>query len=179
MSVTSLEALPEDARVWIFGADRPVEEAAADRLRSLMIPFLSEWTAHDRELRAACELHEDRFLVVAVDERPARASGCSIDALVHHVRSIETELGIGLLDGTPVWYRSPEGRIETTSRDGFRKLAEQGAVDARTPVFDLAASRLGDLRAEGFERPARQSWHARLLERAGASARKTGEAGED
>lgn len=171
MSAARLEALPDGARLWIFGAHRTVEEGEARRLEERTRPFLDEWTAHRRELRAAFGLLERRFLAVAVDESRTPASGCSIDALMGHVRSLEEELGVRFLDGTLVWYRAAAGRIASVNREEFRRLGRDGDVDGRTRVFDLTLGRLGELRAGRLEVAAEESWHARLLpDRAGSSA---------
>lgn len=171
MSVVRLEALPDDARLWVFGADRGLERAEARRLAERMRTFLEEWTAHRRELRAAFDLLEDRFLVVAADESRAPASGCSIDALMRHLRSLEEELDVRLLDGARVWYRAAGRGIAGVDREEFRRLARAGQVDGRTNVFDLTLRRLGELRAARLEVAAEESWHARLLrDRASSSA---------
>lgn len=169
MSVHPIDALPDGARLWIFAASRPLTAEELAFLHDRFPAFLAEWTAHGRELRAAWQILEDRFVVVAVDESPSGASGCSIDALMRHVRGLEEALGVDLLDGTPVWYRAADGEIATVGRPEFRRLAAEGVIDGKTPVFDPTVSTVGDLRAGQLERPAAESWHARLL-LAGASS---------
>lgn len=163
MSVRAIDRLPDRARVWIFGAGRPLGEEEIVLLEERFPPFLERWTAHARELSAAFEVRESRFVVVAVDETETTASGCSIDALMRHVGGLEETLGVRLLDGTPVWYRAGDGRVKSVSRLEFRRLAAEGEVGATTPVFDPTLSELGDLRAGRLERAAGDSWHARLL----------------
>lgn len=163
MSVHPIDALPDGARLWIFGASRPVTAEELALLGDRLPAFLAEWTAHRRELRAAWQILEDRFVVVAVDESRSAASGCSIDALLRHVGGLEEMLGVDLLDGTLVWYRTPDGEIATVGRPEFRRLAAEGAIDGKTPVFDPTLSRVGELRTGQLERPANESWHAHLL----------------
>lgn len=163
MSLVPLNALPDDARVWCFGATDGLTPASVERLRSATADFLREWTAHRADLRAGFGWVDDRFLVVAVDESHVGASGCSIDALTAHVRSLEEATGVTLLDSAPVWFRDAAGMIRCAGRDEFRRLADAGAVDGGTPVFDLTVDRLGDVRARDWEVEAGRSWHARLL----------------
>jgi hypothetical protein len=158
----SIQDLPDDARLWIFGAKRPLSGEEASRLHGKTGRFLDGWAAHGEALAAACDWRYDRFLVIALDERRAPASGCSIDALMGHVRQLERELGVDLADGAPVWYRNGE-EIRFVSRREFRKLAASGDVNGRTVVFDLTVGRLGELRAGQWELPASLSWHSRLL----------------
>lgn len=164
MSLIPFEEMPGDARLWVFGTDRVPGPDEARRLGSRTRSFLESWTAHDRALDAAFQIREDRFVLVAVDERRARASGCSIDALTRHFRGMEEELGISILDSAPVWYRDEEGAPVRASRTAFREAAARGEVTLDTPVLDLTADTVGDIRTGRWERPARRSWHARLLD---------------
>ena len=163
MSVHQIEALPDEARVWIFGSPEPLDPERRDELEDLMPPFLERWTAHRRDLRAAWDLREDRFLVVAVDESAAPASGCSIDTLMRHLSDLEERLDTSLLDAGWVWYRGAGGTIEAVRRHRLGELAEEGRVTGATPVFDPTLATLGELRRGRLERPARDSWHGRLL----------------
>lgn len=176
MNLTAFETLPAEARLWIFGATQDLDEPAFMRVRSSMAAFLSKWTAHGQDLRVAFDIYHSRFLIVAVDEGQTAASGCSIDALGRHIREMERELGVELLNNTPVWYRNADGSIETASRAEFRRWSQAGRVDAGTLVFDLTLERLADLRSGRLERPAGQSWHARLLEGVGAMSSGTADA---
>lgn len=163
MSLVPFDDLPDDARLWCFGAGRETDPGERVRLLEEMRAFVGEWTAHRKELRAGLDWRSDRFLCVAVDESTADASGCSIDALTDRIRRLETDLGLSLLDGALVWFRDGSERIRAVSRPAFRALAARGEVGPDTPVFDLTVARLEDLRAGRLERPARESWHARLL----------------
>lgn len=158
----SLKDLPDDARLWTFGADRTLTEEEGDRVAAATRPFLDRWAAHGEALAAAFEVRHGRFLLVAVDERRAAASGCSIDALMGHVRELERELDVKLLDASPIWFRYGK-EIRSAGRSEFTALAEKGEVDGQTPVFDLSLQRLGELRAGRWELAASDSWHSRLL----------------
>lgn len=161
----SLDELPDEARVWIFGAVRPVSPGDRDRVLEHTRRFVEDWTAHASELRAGVGWREDRFLAVAVDEGVESASGCSIDALLRHVKQMEEELGTRLTDRAPVWFRDPErdGTIRSVDRSTFRELAREGKVGPETLVFDPTVQRLGALRRGEWELAAEDSWHGRLL----------------
>ncbi len=165
-TVPGLAHLPDEARLWIFGASRPISEQQVAPLVSSTERFLEGWAAHGQALAAAFEWRYERFLLVAVDEDHTAPSGCSIDALTGHVKHLETELDVRLLDGGAVWFRDAAG-IRRVDRREFREMAARGEVDGDTIVFDLAVQRLGDLRTGGWELPAASSWHARLLSSAG------------
>lgn len=171
MTPTGLEDLPDTSRVWIFAADRRPTAEEAEHLVDRMAEFVERWAAHRQQLRAALDWRHGRFLLIAVDESRTGASGCSIDALVNHLAELEDRLDLSLVDVSPVWYRDPgrDGEIRCVSRPEFRRLGAEGDVDADTVVFDLTVDRLGDLREGAWERPARETWHARLLANAAAA----------
>jgi hypothetical protein len=161
----TFEGLPDSSRLWIFGVSRALSPAEEDRLLSAVDAFLDGWKAHGHPLAAAREWRHGRFLLVAVDDRVAPPSGCSIDALVRVLRELEGPLDAEIVGGAPVWFREggEEGPPRRTSREEFREAARQGTVGPETVVFDLSLTRLEELRAGAWERRARESWHARYL----------------
>ena len=156
------DRLPDGARVWVFAADRPVAGAAAERLLAAVDQFLAQWAAHGQPLTASREWLGDQFLAVAVDQRDAHASGCSIDGLFRTLQRLEPEIGASLVGGGRVHYRAADGQVHTVSRDEFSERGSRGDVTAATPVLDPTVGTAGEWRAR-FERPAAESWHAALL----------------
>lgn len=160
MSVVEFDAMPPDARMWIFAADRPLGNGERGRLLEQVDGFLEQWQAHGAPLTAARDLQYDQFLFVAVDEAAAGVSGCSIDALVHGLRALEAELGTRLIDHSPVLYRE-NGEIRRVSRAGFAELAKAGSVNLETTVFNNTLTSVGQVRGGSWEGSAADSWHAR------------------
>lgn len=166
--MTSLSRLPDESRVWVFGADRPLTDSEISRVESSLADFLRGWAAHGAPLRTGHEIIERRFVVVAVDERAAGASGCSIDALSRHIADLGRALDVDLVDGGRIWYRDG-GDVVCCDRAEFRDRAAAGEVTAETSVFDPTVAGLDELRAGRFERSAGSSWHARLLPSTGVA----------
>jgi hypothetical protein len=148
--------------VWVFAADRPLTGAGAERLLAAVDRYLAQWAAHGQPLTAAREWVSGQFLAVAVDQREAHASGCSIDGLFRTLQRLEPEIGASLVGGGRVHYRDADGRVRTVSRDEFSESGARGDVTPATPVFDPTVATAGDWRTR-FERPAAESWHAALL----------------
>ena len=162
MPIMPFETLPDDARAWVFGCDRPLDDTAAARLLAEVERFLAHWHAHGHPLDSARCWQDDRFLTVAVDQRTAGASGCSIDGLYRALRALESALGVTLVAGDGIFYRDANGEVALASRAEFAELGARGVVTPDTHVFDLSVETLGEWRAR-FEVPAHASWHARLL----------------
>jgi hypothetical protein len=154
--------LSPDARLWIFAAERPLSGHEQRQLLESVDAFLENWKAHGQPLAAGRDLRYGQFLLVAVDESNAGASGCSIDAMVRVLGELETQLDVNLTDHGPVLYQTPHG-VHRVPRPEFAKLAREGAVGPETVVFNNTLTRLAELRAGRWELPARDSWHGRAF----------------
>lgn len=162
MARIPFEELPDHGRLWIFPCSRTLSGREAEVFIETVHSFLDDWKAHGVPLRCAGELRDSQFLIVGVDVDSELPSGCSIDSLVNRLRTLGSDIGISLIDHTPVWYR--EGAdIQSVSRSQFRALAKAGTVTLATKVFDTSLTRIHDLRTGGLERPASDMWHGRVF----------------
>ena len=156
--------LPDTARVWVFPTSAPVSSAQQDQLLKALQTFFGVWQSHGRPARGAAAIIESRFLVVAgVLQNGGDLSGCSIDSLTHAIESAVADKGLTLLSPLMVFYRTPDGAVNTASRGAFRRLVRSEAIHDDTPVFDVGISSLGALRGGAFELPFQSSWHARVF----------------
>lgn len=166
MPQVAFDALPDDARLWVFAAAESLDDAARADLLGRVDAFLEGWNAHGHPLTAGRRWLEDRFLLVAVDEATAPPSGCSIDALHRILKSFEDERGVGLTDHAHVVYRDTAGTVARASRPDFARMARDGVVDLDTVVFDTTVTRKSAV-DDGFEGPAGATWHRRAFWRNG------------
>lgn len=162
MPVVPFDSLPDSSRVWIFGAASALSADAATALLRDVEVYLEGWKAHGNPLTVGSQLREERFLVVAVDQKQEGATGCSIDGLFRVLQGLESSLGTSLVGGGRVYYRDGHGKVAAAERDDVAGLASSGAITKDTVVFDTSLTDLGAFRAT-FERPARDSWAASLL----------------
>lgn len=163
MPLVPLDTLPADARTWVFGASRTLSVDESRRLLEEVDPWLARWSAHGMPLTVGRTMMENRFLVVAVDQRDAHASGCSIDGLFRHLQELERILDASLVGSARVYWRAAEG-IRSADRSAFAAAAQRGEVGPETRVFDPTVSTLGEWR-DGFEKVARESWHSAFMKR--------------
>lgn len=164
MPFVGFEKLPDDARIWVFGAEAPVDEVDAGRLLAAVDGFLMQWKAHGHPLTCARDWRDDRFLVIGVDQNTEGASGCSIDGLYRTLQGIEKGIGTTIVAGGRVFFRDAHGFVHGLSQDEFAAMARRGEVGPGTLVFDTTVTTAGAYRT-AFERPASSSWHATLLTR--------------
>lgn len=152
----NIDQLSNDAYIWIFGISPALDAAKSETLLRHVDAFLDNWASHGTPIRAARDLREGSFLVIAADERSDK-SGCSIDRLFGTLKAMERELGVQILDSNRVFLRHG-GAVRAVPRGEFRNEA-----NSDTPVFDVTAERLGDVRSGTWERRAADSWHSALL----------------
>ena len=158
----SLEKLAPESRVWIYGAERALTKEETKIVRSRSQEFVSNWVSHSKDLDAGADVLHNRFLVLAVDETQAEASGCSIDGSVNFVKALGAEIGVDFFNRMRFSYRDDAGKIHTVGREEFKLLYSQGLLKNDSIVFDPLVKELGELR-QIFERPLEDSWHSRMV----------------
>jgi hypothetical protein len=159
MPVVPFENLPDAARVWVFGSDRPLSEEGTTTLLKAVDEFLAGWKAHGEPLTVGSQHRDQRFLVIAVDQSTAGATGCSIDGLFRVLQGLEATLGASLVGGGRVFYRGAGSVVQSTTRDQLPALVASGEITKDTVVFDTSLTDLGSFRS-GFEKRAKESWVA-------------------
>jgi hypothetical protein len=159
--LVNFKTLPETSRVWIYQASRSFTGEELADLHHDLERFLTQWTAHGNQLKAGFEIPYNRFIVIGLDQSLAAASGCSIDASVHFIQSVEGKYGIELLDKMNVSYKQGDYVAYKSLKD-FKQMAKDRAISKNTIVFNnLVVNKEEYL--QHWEVPASQSWHARLF----------------
>lgn len=156
MPVVNFDSLPDSARVWIFGSDQRLSEDAATALMRDVGDHLANWKAHGEPLTVGSQLIDDRFLVVAVDQSTAGASGCSIDGLFRVLQTVQGKLGVNLVGGGRLFYRDSQGQARCAAQSQLEELRASGAITKDTVVFDTTISDLGTFRSKFETTPAKQ-----------------------
>lgn len=157
----TLATMAAHARVWVYKSATTFTSEQSEAILSRGVEFTRTWAAHGAPLDACVEVLHDHFVVVAVDEQQAMASGCSIDKSVQFVRALERDLHLQLTDRMAVLYER-DGAIRTCRVPEIEALLTAGDLTAITPVFDDLVSTKADLDAR-FRVELRESWMARFL----------------
>ena len=162
MPRVAFDVLPEDARVWIFSAERELTVVEQEQVLAEVDRFIDQWGAHNVPLVAGRQLQYGQFLFVAVDQSTTGPSGCSVDALVRQMKTLQVEIGVELVNHAPVLFRRGS-EIERVTRDEFSELVAAGDVGPHTTVFNNTLTTLSDIRAGRWEVSASNSWHAQAF----------------
>ena len=159
--LVDFKELPDNSRIWLYQSDQKFTDEQVAKIEQDLSTFLTGWTAHGANLNAGFEVKYNRFIIIALDQVQASASGCSIDSQVRFIQSLQEELGVDLLDKMNVTYYQND-RVHYKPLLEFKKMAKDGAVGKKTIVFNNLVNTLGELKTD-WEVPAIESWHARFL----------------
>lgn len=153
----------DEARCWIYAADRPLTEAEQAEIFRACNHFFEGWTSHRRGVKGAVHILFNRFLLLVAHVPDGDISGCGIDKSVHVLEKAAQQADFDWLSPLHIFFRDADGQVQHLPRPAFRKNVRAGNVTAETPVFDLGVATLGTVRHDGFEQPAGESWHARVF----------------
>ncbi|MAN60142.1 MAG: ABC transporter ATPase [Flavobacteriaceae bacterium] len=159
--LTDFKNLPDDSRIWVYQTDRKFSDEEVAEIADKTGKFLTQWTAHGANLEAGFEIKYNRFIVIGLNQENASASGCSIDASVHFIQSLEKEYAVDLLDKMNVTYYNGE-HIAFKPLADFKKMAKARSVSPNTVVFNNLVNTKAEY-LENWEVPAKESWHSRFL----------------
>jgi hypothetical protein len=154
--------MPADSRVWIYQSNRELSSEEILQTEKKGKIFINEWTAHGADLKASFDIIFNRFVVIAVDEKEAIASGCSIDKSVRLMKDLGQKLGIDFFDRMHVVYRNVKNEIESCSYKDFEKRVSQNLINDSAIVFNNMVTTKKAFDNE-WEIPARQSWLSRVF----------------
>jgi len=155
--------MPDDARVWIYQANRNLSVGENSQIVDSVSAFIDDWTSHGKSMDASFEILMNRLVVIAVDEKQAMASGCGIDKSVNFMKSLGADMGIDFFVRTQVLY-IVGGKIMESPLHVFWASKKAGNILDDTIVIDTTVKNLGELRSR-LEVPFKDSWHAEMWHR--------------
>jgi len=161
--LVDFKALPEDARIWVYQSNRELTSKEISEVSLKLTDFVDSWRRHGEDLKASFTIKYNQFIILGVDENFNDVSGCSIDASVHIIKSLEQEFDLDLMNKLNVAFRVGEN-INTVSLANFQNFIKEDKITSETIVFNnMIQSKLELLTS--WEVPASNSWHQRFLKK--------------
>ncbi|WP_236978114.1 hypothetical protein [Membranihabitans maritimus] len=162
MEAVSVDVLKNSARIWVYQADRILNEQEVQCISKKLERFLSQWNTHGKPLAAEAWLDDSLFIVLAVDEDRQLASGCSIDQSVHFIREIGSRLNIDFFDRMTFSYRDTEGNPQLVGAQDLPKLYKKGVIEDETLFYDTLVTDKGKWKTDRLK-PLINSWQTKFL----------------
>ena len=153
--------LSEESKIWIYQSNRKFSDDEFSEIEKDLKFFLENWSAHGTSLECGYELKYNRFIIIAVDQENQAATGCSIDASVQFIQSLEAKYSVDLLDKMNVTFKNGE-HIAHKSLIDFKKMAKDKAVTENTIVFNNLVNNIEEYN-ESWETIVSESWHSRFF----------------
>jgi hypothetical protein len=155
------ENLPEESRIWIYPSNRKFSDEEIAEIEKDLEDFITNWSAHGTSLEASFIIKYSRFIIIAINQEVHQATGCSIDASVTFIQSLEQKYNVDLLDKMNVSFKQGEFITYKPLLD-FKKLAKDKSVSENTIVFNNLVNTIEEWK-ENWEVPASESWHNRFF----------------
>ncbi len=153
--------LDDNSRVWIYQANREFTIDEQVEIAHELTTFITNWTAHQKDLKASFEILLNRFIAIMVDESNIGATGCSIDKCLHFIQKLEQKYKIILTDRLLLAYKEND-EIKTLPKNVFEESLQSGKLNADTIVFNNLISKKSELQS-AWQVPIKNSWHSIML----------------
>jgi hypothetical protein len=158
---TNFDELGKSSKLWVYQSDKLLNDNEKQFILQNGKAFVESWTAHNKSLKASIEIKYNRFLILAVDETQAAATGCSIDKSVHFIKALENELKINLLDKSKIAFlKNDEVFLENLPLIKSKVESEEITPDLLT--FNNMVTNKEDFESKWLI-PVGDSWMARFL----------------
>lgn len=141
----TLDTMPAHARVWIYQANRELTATEVAAITQAGQEFVAGWAAHGTPLTAAAAVVENYFLVIAVDEQQAAATGCSIDKSVNFVKGLAQQLNVDFFNRLNI-ATELDGKVALLPLAKFEEMAKNGQLQPGTIIYDNTIATVADYR---------------------------------
>ena len=160
--LANFNSLPPAARVWVYAADRKLNQAEQDWLTTQLSSFVQQWAAHGKALQAAFAIEQSYFVLVGVNQETQQATGCSIDTLTHFMQQAGRHLQVNFFDRLLVAVQKEGQQVKLLPYKSIKELVRSAEVTANDTVYNHVVSTKQQLDQE-WKKPAAESWIGRFF----------------
>ena len=150
------------ARLFFYTSNNQLSSKQASSFIIKLNSFIESWKAHGTKLDASSILIANRVLIIAVDETPQSATGCSIDSMNRYLQNS----GYDWFARTWVLYNTINGSLqgswEVMRINEFHEALKSGVLSLDTYVLNSTVLTLDEARKQLVQRVS-ESWHYEML----------------
>lgn len=157
-----LSEIKDSDRLWIYQADRLLNEEEIKFIKSSGHDFMLKWSAHGKFLNGRIYIFRQLFIIIAQDESFEKASGCSIDQLFKWISETGLKMQADFTNRQKIAWLDQNNLIQISELKDFELLIQKGEIKKSTSVFNNLIFKGVDLHNRWII-PAGDSWHARLF----------------
>jgi len=156
--------LKPESKLWMYGGQRILTDVEQKQINSILDDFCENWAAHGAKLNCGFNIMYDRFIMIAVDEESAAASGCSIDKSIEVIKQIEAEYDLDLFNRLRCFHieELPKTTITAYLSSEINELLHEGVLDENSKIVYMQATAVSDL-TPNFTRDLKDTWLKKYL----------------
>ena len=148
--ICDFNSICPDSKLWIFSSKRQLSLHEQSKIKNLLSIFLTNWESHNNSLLSSLKIFYSTFIVIAVDEKKQKATGCSIDTLYNEIKKLHLLLKLDFLDSSILHIKINEN-IKSIS---FTEI--QNILDTNTLFFDTTIKKKKEL--DSWLIPIKDGW---------------------
>jgi hypothetical protein len=126
-----------------------------------LFQFYSQWTSHGAPVNGWAKVVFGQFIIIMADETVVNVGGCSTDASVRVIKSIEKQYSVNMFDRLSITFLR-KGKAEMLPMNQIQYAIDKGFIDADTYLFNNVVYTKKEL-LEHWLVPLKKSWLAERL----------------
>lgn len=126
--------IPDDAKVWIYQADRPIEIDELNFINDLIEAFVEQWQLDTQDILGYAAVYYRRFIVIMADV--SSIGNEAIEEPIEMIHYIENELGIDFFQDKAICYKIGLQDIDSFYLEDIERLIDNGTLSKETLFFD-------------------------------------------
>ena len=155
-----MKAVPSNfadgSRVWIYQAGRPFSDRETVEINDQLHHFYAQWHSHGAPVKGWASVLFNRYVVIMADETEVPLGGCSMDASMRVIKSLENQYQTKLFDRLSITF-FVKGKIEMLPMGQVQYALDKGYITMDTPMFNNLVATKKDL-LENWLKPLRNTW---------------------
>lgn len=157
-----LISFEDNARVWIYSADKKLVGEDIARANQMINEFAKSWVSHNVGLKATGGLMHGVFAVLVVDQEYNNPGGCSIDQSVRFMQELGQKFNVDFFNRQLFYYLNNE-QLELIHMNDLQSAYSNGMVDFDTLFYDTLVQDKMNFQKHWLK-PLGDSWLKRFLE---------------
>lgn len=156
------DVIRTNARLWIYQADKKLNDEELNVVKEDLKVLLSEWNSHGKAIIADGWIEDEIFVIIAADETIQHVGGCSIDQTTRAMHETGDKITVDFFNRMNFVYLDENEETQFTSNLELPELYEKEVITDDTMFYDTLVNNYGDWEERKLK-PLSQSWHRKFL----------------
>ncbi|MCG9880524.1 MAG: hypothetical protein MH472_07995 [Bacteroidia bacterium] len=145
----SLSQFPALSKVWVYAADRTLENTEVEFAHEQLQAFVKSWTAHEMPMDAQTFIFHNQIIVIALNESVHTISGCGIDKSVKLMKELGEKLQINFFDRMLILIKEGE-QLHKYTKQSLQESLDAGKLNEDSLVWNPTCTNVGDFLSKSF-----------------------------